>query len=90
VKFKSGNLTHIQHIFPIRILIINRKVGRNTKSLVVGVVERASRHTKATSVFIDAVNAISEEMAEIIQAPFLDDVSISAYEGKLEELAEMH
>lgn len=90
VKFKSGHLTHIQHIFPIRMLITNTKVGRNTKALVAGVAERASRHPKAMSAVFDAVNAISEEMAEIIQAPFSDDASITAQEGKLEELMEMN
>jgi len=90
VKFKSGNLTHIQNIFPIRMLITNTKVGRNTKALVAGVAERASRHPKAMGAVFDAVNAISEEMAEIIQAPFSDDVSISAQEGKLEELMDMN
>lgn len=90
VKFKSGHLTHIQHIFPIRMLITNTKVGRNTKALVAGVAERASRHPKAMSAVFDAVNAISEEMSEIIQAPFSDDASITAQEGKLEELMEMN
>jgi mevalonate kinase len=90
VKFKSGHLTHIEHIFPIRMLITNTKVGRNTKALVAGVAERASRHPKAMSAVFDAVNAISEEMADIIQAPFSDDASISAQEGKLEELMEMN
>ncbi|GLJ39962.1 hypothetical protein SUGI_0817540 [Cryptomeria japonica] len=90
VKFKSGHLTHIQHAFPIKMLITNTKVGRNTKALVAGVSERSSRHPKAMSAVFAAVNAISEEMAEIIQAPASDDISISEQEGNLEELVEMN
>ncbi|KAH9304674.1 hypothetical protein KI387_009078, partial [Taxus chinensis] len=90
VKFKSGHLTHIRHIFPIKLLITNTKVGRNTKALVAGVSERSSRHPKAMSAVFSAVNDICEEIAEIIQAPSSDDISISEKEGKLEELMEMN
>ena len=42
------------------------------------------------SVVFDTINVISEEMEDIIQAPFSNDVSISAQKGKLEELMEMN
>uniref|UniRef100_A0A0D6R5K8 Mevalonate kinase n=1 Tax=Araucaria cunninghamii TaxID=56994 RepID=A0A0D6R5K8_ARACU len=90
VKFKSGELTHTQHILPIKMLVTNTKVGRNTKALVAGVSERSSRHPKAMSAVFSAVDAISEEMAEIIQVSVSDDISISEQEGKLEELMEMN
>nr|AQT03469.1 mevalonate kinase [Ginkgo biloba] len=90
VKFKSGHLVHIPNVFPIKMLITNTKVGRNTKALVAGVSERALRHPQSMMAVFTAVNAISEEMAEIIQAPFSDDISISEQEGKMEELMEMN
>ncbi|KAH9323558.1 hypothetical protein KI387_018197, partial [Taxus chinensis] len=90
VKYKSGHLTHIQQIFPVKMLITNTKVGRKTKAVVAGVSERWSRHPKAMNAVFSAVNDISEEISEIIQAPSSDDISISEQEGKLEELMEMN
>eukprot|EP00252_Welwitschia_mirabilis_P001057 TRINITY_DN11025_c0_g1_i1.p1 TRINITY_DN11025_c0_g1~~TRINITY_DN11025_c0_g1_i1.p1 ORF type:complete len:396 (+),score=69.42 TRINITY_DN11025_c0_g1_i1:263-1450(+) len=90
VKFKAGKLTNIEKILPIKMLITNTKVGRNTKALLAGVSERALRHPKSMSAVFTAVDNITEEIAEIIQSSATDDASICENEGKLEELMEMN
>ncbi|XP_021624286.1 mevalonate kinase isoform X2 [Manihot esculenta] len=90
IKFRSGNLTRIKPSMPLKMLITNTKVGRNTKALVAGVSERTLRHPNAMSFVFNAVDSISNELANIIQSPASDDVSITQKEEKLEELMEMN
>ncbi|KAF9669976.1 hypothetical protein SADUNF_Sadunf13G0020500 [Salix dunnii] len=90
IKFKSGNLTRIKSSMPLKMLITNTKVGRNTKALVAGVSERTLRHSDAMSFVFNAVDSISKELASVIQTPTPDDLSITAKEEKLEELMEMN
>ncbi|XP_065018006.1 mevalonate kinase-like isoform X2 [Musa acuminata AAA Group] len=90
IQFRSGELTHIKSSAPLRMLITNTKVGRNTKALVAGVSERASRHPDAMASVFTAVDFISKELSAIIQSPAQDDISITAREEKIEELMEMN
>ncbi|OAY44097.1 mevalonate kinase [Manihot esculenta] len=90
IKFTSGNLTRIKSNMPIKMLVTNTKVGRNTKALIAGVSERTLRHPNAMSVVFNAVDSISNEVASIILSPAPDDVSITEKEQKLEELMEMN
>uniref|UniRef100_A0A0S3J3S4 Mevalonate kinase n=1 Tax=Hevea brasiliensis TaxID=3981 RepID=A0A0S3J3S4_HEVBR len=90
IKFKSGNLTRIKSNMPLKMLVTNTRVGRNTKALVAGVSERTLRHPNAMSFVFNAVDSISNELANIIQSPAPDDVSITEKEEKLEELMEMN
>uniref|UniRef100_A0A2P2JUZ6 Mevalonate kinase n=2 Tax=Rhizophora mucronata TaxID=61149 RepID=A0A2P2JUZ6_RHIMU len=90
IKFRSGNLTRLRSSMPIKMLITNTRVGRNTKALVAGVSERKLRHPDAMSFVFNAVDAISQELADILQSPAPDDLSINEKEEKLEELMEMN
>ncbi|GAA0155164.1 carbohydrate kinase [Lithospermum erythrorhizon] len=90
IKFKSGHLTCIKTNMPLKMLITNTKVGRNTKALVAGVSERALRHPDAMSSVFTAVDCISTELASIIQTPATDDLQITEKEEKLAELMEMN
>ncbi|KAF2285917.1 hypothetical protein GH714_008959 [Hevea brasiliensis] len=90
IKFRSGNLTRITSKMPLKMLVTNTKVGRNTKALVAGVSERTLRHPNAMSFVFNAVDSISNDLANIILSPAPDDVSISEKEEKLEELMEMN
>lgn len=90
IKFRSGTLTRLKSNMPLRMLITNTKVGRNTKALVAGVSERTLRHPDAMSFVFNAVDSISEEFSTIIQSPAPDDVSITEKEEKIEELMEMN
>ncbi|KAK4282818.1 hypothetical protein QN277_014147 [Acacia crassicarpa] len=90
ISFRSGNLTHIRANMPLKMLITNTKVGRNTKALVAGLAERTLRHPDAMSFVFSAVDAISKELAQIIQSPTPDDLSVTEKEGKIEELMEMN
>ena len=88
--FRLGELTRITSNMPLRMLITNTKVGRNTKALVAGVSERASRHPDAMAAVFSAVDSISKELSSIIQSPASDELSITENEEKLEELMEMN
>ncbi|CAM8911424.1 unnamed protein product [Rhodiola kirilowii] len=90
IKFKSGKLTRIESQMPLKMLVTNTKVGRNTKALVAGVSERTVRHPEAMTSVFNAVDSISNELATIIQSPALDDLSITGKEEKIEELMEMN
>ncbi|KAF5206524.1 Mevalonate kinase [Thalictrum thalictroides] len=90
ILFKSGKLTLMKSSMPLKMLITNTKIGRNTKALVAGVSERAIRHPDAMTAVFTAVDSISKELSSIIQSPVSDDISLTEKEGKLEELMEMN
>ncbi|KAJ0981043.1 hypothetical protein J5N97_009298 [Dioscorea zingiberensis] len=90
IMFRLGELTRLKSSGPLRMLITNTKVGRNTKALVAGVSERAQRHPDAMAAVFTAVDSISKELSAVIESFALDDVSITAKEEKLEELMEMN
>lgn len=90
IKFKSGSLTRIKSNMPLKMLITNTKVGRNTKALVAGVSERTIRHPDAMGAVFNAVDSISKELSTIIQSPAPNDLSITEKEEKIEELMEMN
>ena len=58
VELKNGSLTRLQKSIPLKILLTNTKVGRNTKALVAGVGERAIRHPKPMTSVFEAIDAI--------------------------------
>ncbi|WOL18871.1 mevalonate kinase-like [Canna indica] len=90
IQFRLGELTHIKSSVPLRMLITNTKVGRNTKALVAGVSERATRHQDAMAAVFSAIDFISKELSTIIESPAVDDISVTAREEKIEELMEMN
>ena len=90
IKFKSGSLTRLSSNMPLKMLVTNTKVGRNTKALVAGVSERTLRHPDAMKSVFNAVDSISKELSTIIQSPSPDELSITEKEEKLEELMEMN
>ncbi|KAK8960404.1 Mevalonate kinase [Platanthera guangdongensis] len=90
IMFKSGELTQMKSTMPLRMLITNSKVARNTKALVAGVSERAVRHPSAMYTVFTAVDFISKELANAIEAPAADDISITRREEMIEELMEMN
>ncbi|XWS64559.1 hypothetical protein CRYUN_Cryun05aG0014500 [Craigia yunnanensis] len=90
IKFKSGNMARINSNMPLRMLITNTKVGRDTKALVANVSARKSRHPDAMCSVLNAIESISEEWSTIIQSHAVDDFSLTANEEKLRELMEMN
>ncbi|KAK8712212.1 hypothetical protein V6N13_147459 [Hibiscus sabdariffa] len=90
IKFKSGVMTRIDSNMPLRMLITNTKVGRDTKALVANVLARKSRHPDAMCSVLNAIEAISAEWSTIIQSHAVDDLCLSANEEKLGELMEMN
>ncbi|XVF41948.1 hypothetical protein PTKIN_Ptkin01aG0321600 [Pterospermum kingtungense] len=90
IKFKSGNMTRINSNMPLRMLITNTKVGRDTKALVANVSARKSRHPDAMCSVLNAIESISDEWSTIIQSHPLDDLSLAANEERLRELMEMN
>lgn len=90
IKFKSGSLTRLTSNMPLKMLVTNTKVGRNTKALVAGVSERALRHPDAMKAVFHAVDSISKDLSTIIQSSVPDELSLTEKEEKLEELMEMN
>ncbi|GLT94969.1 hypothetical protein SLE2022_126780 [Rubroshorea leprosula] len=90
IQFKSGSLTRIKTTMPLKMLITNTKVGRNTKALVAGVSERTLRHPDPMTSVFNAVDSISKELSTVIQSPASDDISLTEKEEKLGELMEMN
>lgn len=82
VKFKAGQLTRLHTLMPIRMLITNTKVGRNTKTLVAGVGERALRHPAAMNAIFKAIDEISEEVVAILLTPPQKESEKNASAGK--------
>lgn len=90
VKVKKGQLTCLQDSIPLKILLTNTKVGRNTKALVAGVGERAQRHQKAMTAIFEATEAVTEEVVEILQLASKWESCRSEQEAKVEELVEIN
>jgi mevalonate kinase len=82
VKFKAGQLTRLHTLMPIRMLLTNTKVGRNTKTLVAGVGERALRHPAAMNAIFKAIDEISEEVVAILLTPPQKEPEKNASAGK--------
>ncbi|KAL2942126.1 Mevalonate kinase [Bienertia sinuspersici] len=90
IQFRSGELTRLKSNVPLKMLITNTKVGRNTKALVAGVSERKVRHPEAMASLFNAVDSISKELSDIIQTPASDEIAVTEKEEKLKELIEMN
>jgi mevalonate kinase len=90
IKFKKGEFTNLRCTNPVKMLITDTRVGRNTKALVAGVSERVSRHPDAMASVISAVNSISEELSGIVESAAEDEVAITTKEEKLAELMQMN
>nr|QOI79384.1 mevalonate kinase [Rheum palmatum] len=90
IKFRSGDLTRLKSSMPLKMMITNTRVGRNTKALVAGVSERIMRHPDAMTSVFSAVDSISNELVMIIQSTATDEISLTEKEEKLEELIEMN
>ncbi|TYI57795.1 hypothetical protein E1A91_D11G306900v1 [Gossypium mustelinum] len=84
-----GSMTGIDSNMPLRMLITNKKVGRDTKALIANVSARKSRHPDALCV-LNAIESISKEWSTIIQSHTVDDLSVTANEDRLRELMEMN
>lgn len=69
VKFKQGQIEHLHTQMPLRMLLTNTRVSRNTKALVAGVGERALRHPAAMGAIFKAIDEIAEEVVTILQTP---------------------
>ncbi|GLT90302.1 hypothetical protein SLE2022_082440 [Rubroshorea leprosula] len=75
---------------PLKVLITNTKVGRNTKASAAGISEGTFRHPDAMTSVFNAVDSISKELSTVIQSPASDGISLTEKEEKLGELMEMN
>lgn len=83
-------MTSIDSNMPLRMLITNTKVGRDTKALVANVSARKSRHPNAMCCVLNAIESISNKWSTIIQSHAVDDLSVTANEERLRELMEIN
>lgn len=87
---KTNTMIPLTSTTPLKMLITDTRVGRNTKSLVASVSERALRHSDAMSSVFDAINSISDELALLVESSAENDEAISKKEEKLMELMQMN
>jgi len=64
IAFTAGNINHIASIPPLRILITNTNVARNTKLLVQKVGTLCSTYPKIAEPLLDSVHTISQTILE--------------------------
>jgi mevalonate kinase len=88
-QIQEGELTNLESRNPVKMLISDTRVGRNTKALVAGVSERASRHPDAMVSVFHAVNSISEELSSIVELAAEDEIAITSKEEDKLALAEL-
>ncbi|XP_078153595.1 mevalonate kinase [Carex rostrata] len=87
---KENSIMPVNSTTPLKMLITDTRVGRNTKSLVASVSERVLRHPHAMTSIFDAINSISDELALLVESPAADQAAISEKEEKLMELMQMN
>ncbi|KAJ3695696.1 hypothetical protein LUZ60_001073 [Juncus effusus] len=90
IKFKKGEITKLNSSSPIKMLVTDTKVGRNTKALVSSVSLKTLRHPFAMQSIFNAIDSLSNELAEIVEAPAGDELAISEKEEKLKEIMGMN
>ncbi|KAL4578068.1 hypothetical protein LXL04_014183 [Taraxacum kok-saghyz] len=90
IKLESGALTSIKSNMPLKMLITDTKVSRNTKALINSVAERRDRHPDTMTSVFTAVDYISNELASTIQLSSSNDLAVVEKEEKVEELMEMN
>ncbi|CAH1436810.1 unnamed protein product [Lactuca virosa] len=90
IKLESGALTSIKSNMPLKMLITDTRVGRNTKALITSVAGRRDRHPDTMTSVFTAVDYISNELASTIQLSSSNDLAVVEKEEKVEELMEMN
>jgi mevalonate kinase len=94
IKFKketkTNSMTPLISAAPLKMLITDTRVGRNTKSLVSSVSERALRHPQTMSFIFNAINSISDDLALLVESPAADEAATSVKEEKLTELMQIN
>ena len=65
VSFKSGNITPID-VPPFEILLVNTKVPRNTKALVMSVRELRDKHPKIIEPILNSMDELAEKSLSIL------------------------
>lgn len=90
IKLQLGAMTCIRPNMPIKMLITNTKVGRDTRALIASVSERRDRHPGTMTSVFAAVDYISNELASTIQSFSSNDLAVVEKEKKVEELMEMN
>ncbi|GJR40759.1 mevalonate kinase [Tanacetum coccineum] len=90
IKLQLGAMTCIKPNMPIKMLITNTKVGRDTKALIASVSEQRDRHPDTMTSVSTAVDNISNELSYTIQSSSSNDLAVVEKEKKVEELMEMN
>ncbi|KAJ4771129.1 Mevalonate kinase [Rhynchospora pubera] len=95
IKFKkelktTNPMMPLNSTTPLKMLITDTRVGRNTKSLVSSVSERVLRHPDTMTSVFNAINSISDELALLVESPAEYKVEVSEKEEKLKELMQMN
>lgn len=67
LRFQNGSMEHLQPQSPLRILLTDTCVPRNTKALVKAVRDRLSRHPRAMGAILSSMHEIAFEAFSLLQ-----------------------
>lgn len=91
LRYQAGQITPIERVPVLQILLTNTRVPRSTKTLVAGVKDKLLKYPKIMEPVLSSINAISEECQRVLQAAVdaVDGLSKEHY-SILEELIDIN
>ncbi|XP_040272524.1 mevalonate kinase [Bufo bufo] len=88
LRYQAGQITPIERVPMLQILLTNTRVPRSTKILVAGVKDKLLKYPNIMEPVLSSINAISEECQRVLQAA-VDGLSKEHY-SVLEELIDIN
>lgn len=85
LKFKRGKITPFEGNPGLKILLVNTKVSRNTKSLVASVREKLEKYPNVLNPILDAMDSIAEQSC-VILSDLASNKAVPEHYGVLEDL----
>lgn len=87
--FQGGQITPLQRMPNLRILLINTKVPRSTKVLVEGVRKKYDKYPEVVKPVLDAIEGITSQFESVIQSDRHEASTLQMYET-LQDLIDMN
>ncbi|KAG9487055.1 hypothetical protein GDO78_007110 [Eleutherodactylus coqui] len=88
LRYQAGQITPIERVPVLQILLTNTRVPRSTKALVAGVKDKLLKYPNILEPLLASINAISEECQRVLQVG-VDGLSKDHY-SVLEELIDIN
>lgn len=87
--FQGGQITPLQRMPNLRILLVNTKVPRSTKILVEGVRKKYDKYPEIVKPVLDAIEVITSQFESIIKGDYHETSTIQMYET-MKDLIDMN